>query len=70
MKKIIEQQANASVDMKFVKACFVALLLNFAMWVTAQQTTQHNDVTTPLHLMKPDYPTPYGKPVIDIFNFL
>ncbi|OLY90901.1 Rhamnogalacturonyl hydrolase YesR [Cnuella takakiae] len=27
---------------------------------TAQQAT--NDVTTPLHLMKPDYPTPYGKP--------
>jgi len=26
------------------------------------QTVPHNDVTAPLHLMKPDYPTPYGIP--------
>lgn len=24
-----------------------------------------NDVTAPLHLMKPDYPTPYGKPAME-----
>ena len=42
----------------------------------AQQTS--NDVTTPLHLMKPDYPVPYGAPskekvkaVLDkVFNYL
>jgi rhamnogalacturonyl hydrolase YesR len=31
----------------------------------AQQTSKTNDVTTPLHLMKPDYPTPYGKPAVE-----
>src|SRR4030095_13929535 len=42
----------------------------------SQQKT--NDVTTPLHLMKPDYPIPYGAPsketvktVLDrVFNYL
>ena len=45
--------------------------------LTAQQKPA-NDVTTPLHLMKPDYPVPYGVPdteavkqVLDrVFNYL
>lgn len=28
-------------------------------------SAQTNDVTTPLHLMQPDYPVPYGKPTTD-----
>ncbi|WP_432713845.1 glycoside hydrolase family 88/105 protein, partial [Pedobacter sp.] len=31
----------------------------------AQEPKQHNDVTAPLHLMKPDYVTPYGKPAAE-----
>ena len=30
----------------------------------SQNAVPHNDVTAPLHLMKPDYPTPYGKPAV------
>jgi unsaturated rhamnogalacturonyl hydrolase len=67
MKKIIQHWPIA-VDMSFVKAGFVALLLNSALYVVGQQPTQHNDVTTPLHLMKPDYPTPYGKPAPEVLN--
>jgi rhamnogalacturonyl hydrolase YesR len=29
------------------------------------QTAPRNDVTTPLHLMRPDYPTPYGQPAAE-----
>jgi len=36
-------------------------------WSAAAQTApaKANDVTTPLHLLKPDYPTPYGKPAVE-----
>lgn len=45
---------------------------------TSYMTGKGNDVTSPLHLMKPDYPVPYGQPtaeqvkgVIDrIYNYL
>jgi rhamnogalacturonyl hydrolase YesR len=33
--------------------------------VGAQPTSLRNDVNTPLHLMQPDYPVPYGKTTID-----
>jgi rhamnogalacturonyl hydrolase YesR len=38
-------------------------LLSIAGWASAQ-APQANDVTAPLHLSKPDYPTPYGVPAI------
>ena len=31
----------------------------FALGVIASANAQTNDATTPLHLMQPDYPTPY-----------
>ncbi|MFX0555401.1 glycoside hydrolase family 88/105 protein [Maribacter sp. CXY002] len=37
--------------------------LTFQHQVMAQEPT--NDVTTPLHLLQPDYPTPYGVQAID-----
>ena len=57
--------------------CFYSYLLSRnILSVFAQQKT--NDVNTPLHLMKPDYPVPYGAPakenvkaVLDkVFNYL
>jgi unsaturated rhamnogalacturonyl hydrolase len=41
-------------------------------------TAKANDVTTPLHLMKPDYPIPYGTPTVEsvtqvlnkVYNYL
>jgi rhamnogalacturonyl hydrolase YesR len=50
--------------MKIIKTALLALLLSQVLLVTPQ-TTPRNDVTTPLHLMKPDYPTPYGKPAAE-----
>ena len=45
---------------------------------TQAQNQPVNDVTTPLHLMQPNYPTPYGAPAIDsvkavldkVYNYL
>jgi unsaturated rhamnogalacturonyl hydrolase len=51
----------------------------FIFSAVAQQTTARgNDVNTPLHLLQPDYPVPYGVPVKDsiiavlnrIYNYL
>jgi rhamnogalacturonyl hydrolase YesR len=45
--------------MNILKAtCIVFLFMGFFPGINAQT----NDVTTPLHLLKPDYPTPYGMP--------
>ena len=60
---------------KFKRFLLLYLLLVFFTPAFTQNT---NDVTTPLHLMKPDYPVPYGMPsaesvkiVLDkIFNYL
>jgi unsaturated rhamnogalacturonyl hydrolase len=60
--------------MKLLKTSLIALLVSSSTCVMAQ----HNDVTAPLHLMKPDYPTPYGLPAVDdvkkvlgrVFKFL
>ena len=61
--------------MKHYQIPIVALLFLGSL---TPSTAQTNDVTTPLHLMKPDYPTPYIIPqkenikmVLDrIYNFL
>lgn len=42
-------------------ALLIAALLPLAA-NAATQPVPANDVTTPLHLMKPNYPTPYGQP--------
>ncbi len=43
---------------KYTAIFFVA----FTLCVNAQNKTVQNDVTTPLHAMQPNYPTPYGQP--------
>jgi rhamnogalacturonyl hydrolase YesR len=52
---------------KFVIGTFLSFLfLSGAETVKAQYvTTKGNDVSTPLHLLKPDYPVPYGAPSVD-----
>jgi len=58
MKTIKNQKHHIS---RFTKIVFVAALLLPELSAFAQ-TAPHNDVTAPLHLMKPNYPTPYGVP--------
>ena len=41
---------------------FVLLLLNQQITYAQRNETKANDSNTPLHLLKADYPTPYGKP--------
>lgn len=41
---------------------WIAALLLVVFQARAQQGGRVNDVTTPLHLLKPDYPVPYGIP--------
>ncbi len=44
----------------------LALYLLVLLTATAQQTSpKANDTTTPLHLLQPDYPVPYGQPKPD-----
>lgn len=40
--------------------CACALLAPAPLYVHAQQTEEINDMTTPLHLLQPQYETPYG----------
>ena len=40
----------------------VLLFSGLSLGLAAQQKSVSNDVTTPLHLLKADYPTPYGAP--------
>jgi unsaturated rhamnogalacturonyl hydrolase len=58
-------------NLTLIKASFVACLLYPGISAMAQEKP-HNDVTAPLHLMKPDYPTPYGLParedVVKVLN--
>lgn len=63
MKKITTP-GNILNNMKIFRAFLIAVSLCIGMSAMAQQPA-HNDVTTPLHLMKPDYPTPYGKPAAE-----
>ena len=44
------------------KTFCLAVLLFFAQPVFAQQPQPQTDATTPLHLLRPDYPVPYGIP--------
>lgn len=54
------------------------IIVLFAFGITSVVNAQTNDATTPLHLMQPDYPTPYVIPqkenikvVLDrVYNFL
>lgn len=46
------------------KTAIAAMLLPLACQAWAE-TKPANDMTAPLHLMKADYPTPYGNPSID-----
>lgn len=57
---------NTILSSNFLKALFIVLLSGAGMQGLAQTTTQKfNDVTAPIHLMKPAYVTPYGKPEIN-----
>ena len=67
--------------MKFFKEVFfVAISALICLASIAQNATAKtgNDVTTPLHLLQPEYPVPYGKTTIDdiskvldrIYNYL
>lgn len=59
-----------------LKTSFTAMLLLFSLHISAQEPK--NDVTAPLHLLQPEYPTPYGAPSIatvtstldKVYNFL
>src|SRR6187549_1792671 len=56
----------------------IVLLITFYGITSGFAQQKPNDVNTPLHLMKPDYPVPYGAPakenvkaVLDkVFNYL
>ncbi|MEV4777538.1 glycoside hydrolase family 88/105 protein [Burkholderia sp. LMU1-1-1.1] len=49
------------------RTAIAAMLLPLACQAWAE-TKPANDMTAPLHLMKADYPTPYGNPSIDDVN--
>ncbi|MEZ0538160.1 glycoside hydrolase family 88/105 protein [Fibrella arboris] len=50
---------------------FITALALTSGTVTAQNAPKANDSTTPLHLLKPDYPVPYGQPkVADVTQVL
>jgi hypothetical protein len=58
------------------KSLFVSISLCYCSVIFSQ--TKANDVTTPLHLLQPDYAVPYGAPPIDsvknvlkrVYNYL
>jgi unsaturated rhamnogalacturonyl hydrolase len=54
MKKIITLSA----------VCFCFLFFNKTLYAQRNET-KANDSNTPLHLLQPDYPTPYGKPSVE-----
>ncbi|WP_146901562.1 glycoside hydrolase family 88/105 protein [Adhaeribacter aerolatus] len=44
----------------------MGLLLSASLPAMAQtKPAKANDITTPLHLLQPEYPTPYGKPAVE-----
>ncbi|WP_202110842.1 glycoside hydrolase family 88/105 protein [Flavobacterium hydrocarbonoxydans] len=61
-----------------MKSCKTKIITLFAFGVMASANAQKTDATAPLHLMQPDYPTPYVIPqqqdikmVLDrVYNFL
>ena len=67
--------------MKALKKIILSILVLtlYCGSINAQdQNEPANDVTTPLHLLQPDYPTPYGEPSIEsikivldkVYNYL
>jgi unsaturated rhamnogalacturonyl hydrolase len=54
MKKLITLSA----------VCFCFLFFNKTLYAQRNET-KANDSNTPLHLLQPDYPTPYGKPSVE-----
>lgn len=68
---------NIPISSKILKITLLALIV-FSGTTTFSQIKPANDATTPLHLLQPDYPTPYGIPEISdvktvldrIFNYL
>src|ERR1700712_5611257 len=62
----------------FSNRIFLLLCLALPCIAMAQTAPKGNDVNTPLHLLQPDYPVPYGVPVKDsirkvldrIYNYL
>lgn len=51
---------------RMIKAALATLILPLACTASAQApAAKANDVTSPLHLLKPDYPTPYGAPAVE-----
>ncbi|ARK10738.1 glycoside hydrolase family 88/105 protein [Fibrivirga algicola] len=44
---------------------FITALALASVTVNAQNAPKANDSTTPLHLLKPDYPVPYGQPKVE-----
>ena len=55
--------------MKISKLIFSVIVFAF-LFSGFQANAQVNDVTTPLHLLQPDYPTPYKAPEIDSVKFV
>ncbi|MBL7816449.1 MAG: glycoside hydrolase family 88 protein [Saprospiraceae bacterium] len=52
--------------MKNRSILFVVLIISMTQWLNAQRNeTKANDSNTPLHLLQPDYPVPYGKVEIE-----
>jgi hypothetical protein len=47
--------------------CRLILFFSFSISIvySSSAQTKANDVTTPLHLLKPDYKVPYGAPSAD-----
>jgi unsaturated rhamnogalacturonyl hydrolase len=48
-----------------MKNLYFLLILLSQTLIAQRNETKANDSNTPLHLLKPDYPTPYGKPNIE-----
>ncbi|HEY5469861.1 MAG TPA: glycoside hydrolase family 88 protein [Bacteroidales bacterium] len=52
---------------KLRRISLIAIIIGFLGFTSSckNEPDKFNDVTTPIHLLKPDYPTPYGKPDIE-----
>jgi unsaturated rhamnogalacturonyl hydrolase len=48
-----------------MKNIYILLILVSQTLFAQRNETKANDSNTPLHLLQPDYPTPYGKPAIE-----
>lgn len=65
MKKSTSTTATLT-NGSFIKIAAITLLMGAACLAKAQKTSEKfNDVITPIHLLKSDYPTPYGKPAVE-----